>query len=62
LEEESLGWMFVNSIPLQYDKKRLAKQFQIETWLDLAQVMKELNIEKPNETKIHQANVVSYIV
>jgi hypothetical protein len=54
--------MFINSIPLLYHKKRLAKQFQIETWLDLAQVMKELNIEKPNETKMNQPYKASYIV
>jgi len=54
--------MFVNSIPLQYEKKKLARQFQIETWLDLAQVMKELNIEKPNGTKLNPANPAGYVV
>jgi len=62
LAEESFGWMFVNSIPLQYEKKKLARQFQIETWLDLAQVMKELNIEKPNGTKLNPANPAGYVV
>jgi hypothetical protein len=27
------------------ERRRVAKQFQIETWLDLAQVAKELGIE-----------------
>jgi hypothetical protein len=57
-----MGWMFVNSIPLQYDKKRLARQFQIETWLDLAEVMKELNIGMPNSTKSNNAPSSSYII
>ena len=46
MEEEAFGWLFVGSVPLLYEKKKVAKQFQIETWLDLAQVMKELGIEK----------------
>jgi hypothetical protein len=38
--------MFVENVPLLYEKRRVARQFQVETWLDLAQVLKELNIGK----------------
>jgi len=31
---------------LLYDKKKVARQLQIETWLDLYQLTKELNIQK----------------
>jgi hypothetical protein len=51
MEEEAFGWLFVGIVPLLYEKKKVAKQFQIETWLDLAQVMKELGIEKLAESK-----------
>jgi hypothetical protein len=61
LAEEAFGWLFVNNVPLLYDKKKVARQFQIETWLDLAQVIKELGIEKLTESK-PTANAASYIV
>jgi hypothetical protein len=44
--EENYGWLFVDTVPLLYDKKRVARQLQIETWLDLYQLTKELNIVK----------------
>jgi hypothetical protein len=36
----------VDTVPLLYDKKKVARQLQIETWLDLYQLTKELNITK----------------
>ncbi len=47
---EAFGWIFVDFIPLLYEKKRVAKQLQIETWLDLSQLVRELGIEKPKRT------------
>ncbi|MEM3577553.1 MAG: hypothetical protein QXX51_03750 [Candidatus Bathyarchaeia archaeon] len=43
---EVYGWIFVGPIPLLYEKRRVARQLQVETWLDLAQVLKELGLEK----------------
>jgi hypothetical protein len=45
-EEENYGWLFVDMIPLLYDKKKVARQLKVETWLDLYQLTKELNITK----------------
>jgi hypothetical protein len=45
-EEENYGWLFVDTVPLLYDKKKVTRQLQIETWLDLYQLTKELNIQK----------------
>ena len=45
-EEENYGWLFVDTIPLLYDKKKVARQLKIETWLDLYQLTKELSIQK----------------
>ncbi|MEM3597149.1 MAG: hypothetical protein QXJ53_03365 [Candidatus Bathyarchaeia archaeon] len=42
---EAYGWLFVGFVPLLYEKRRVARQLQVETWLDLAQVLKELGLE-----------------
>jgi hypothetical protein len=42
---ESCGWVFVDNVPLMYDKRRVARQLQVETWLELSQFVRELNIE-----------------
>lgn len=42
---ESYGWLFVDFIPLLYEKRRVAKQLQVETWLDLTQLLNELKLE-----------------
>ena len=42
---ESYGWLFVDFIPLLYEKRRVARQLQVETWLDLTQLLNELKLE-----------------
>jgi hypothetical protein len=59
---ETYGWLFVDNIPLLYDKKKVARQFQVEMWLDLAQLVKELGIEKPNGNKQNTNAATSYII
>jgi len=59
---EAYGWLFVDSIPLLYEKKKVARQLQVETWLDLSQLVKELEIEKIKETKQNARLEMSYIV
>jgi hypothetical protein len=61
LAEETFNWIFVDFIPLLYEKKRVARQFQIEMWLDLSQLVKELNIEKI-ENKRNTHSPMSYVV
>ncbi len=60
LEEETLSWLFVGNTPILFKKKNAVRQSQVETWLDLAQIVKELGIEKP--TKKQSANQTSYVV
>lgn len=62
MAEETCGWLFVDFIPLLYEKKRVAKQYQIETWLDLTQLVKELGITKTDETKLDMRHKTSYII
>ncbi len=59
---EACGWIFVDNIPLLYDKKRVARQYQVEMWLDLTQLVKELGIEKLNENKTDRTSARNYIV
>jgi len=61
LAEEAFNWLFVNFIPLLYEKRRVARQFQIEMWLDLTQLVKELNIEKIENRRDANA-AMSYVV
>ena len=59
---ETLGWIFVDHIPLLYEKRRVAKQLQIETWLNLSQLVKELGIEKIDENRRNANATLGYIV
>jgi hypothetical protein len=62
MAEEAYGWLFIDNIPLLYDKKKVARQFQVEMWLDLAQLVKELGIEKPKESRQNTNAATSYII
>jgi hypothetical protein len=46
-KEEVYSWLFVNTIPLLYEEKKIERQNKIESWLDLYQLTRELNIQKP---------------
>jgi maltose-binding protein MalE len=61
LAEENYGWLFVDTIPLLYEKKKVARQLQIETWLDLYQLTKELNIENL-ETRNGAKAAINYVI
>jgi len=59
---EACGWLFVDFVPLLFEKRNVARQLQIETWLDLSQLVKELGIEKLDKTKRDAPLQMSYIV
>ena len=59
--EDAFGWLFIDNTPLLYEKKRVARQVKVETWLDLAEVLKELGIEKPAESET-STKQVCYVV
>lgn len=61
MAEEAYSWVFVDCVPLIYEKRRVAKQFQVETWLKLAQIIKELGIEKLAQNKPSQSQAC-YVV
>ena len=60
LAEENYGWLFVDTVPLLYDKRKVARQLQVETWLDLYQLTKELNIEKIENNNANAA--INYVI
>ena len=58
---ESCGYVFVDNVPLLYEKRRVARQLQVETWLYFAQLAKELGIENFNDKK-RMRSQAGYIV
>ncbi len=51
-------WLFVENIPLLYEAVRVARQFQIELWLDSSPLLQALNL-KP--VKSERQGKTSYI-
>ena len=49
MNEESLGWIFIDKIPLLYNEKNIERQLKIEKWLDLYQLTRELGIQSNKE-------------
>jgi hypothetical protein len=45
--DDAFGWLFIDNKPLLFEKKHVARQVKVETWLDLAELLKELTLEKP---------------
>jgi hypothetical protein len=53
-KEGLYSWLFVNTIPLLYEEKKIERQSKIETWLDLYQITRELNIQKTeNQNRVN---------
>jgi hypothetical protein len=46
---EENDWIFVNMIPMLCAKSRIAKQQKIETWLNLAQLIRKLSLQQKTE-------------
>jgi len=59
---EACGWIFVDNVPLLYDKRRVARQLQVETWLDLTQLVKELKIEDVGTNRNSALPAAGYVV
>jgi len=59
---ESFRWLFVDFVPLLYRKKRVARQFQVEMWLDPSPIIKELKIKNMETRKRDTSPELRYIV
>ena len=49
-KDKIYSWLFVNTVPLLYEEKKIERQSKIETWLNLYELTRELNIQKPAQT------------
>lgn len=59
---DTCGWIFVDKVPLLYDRRRVARQLQVETWLELSQLVKELNINDLGAEKPKSKAASDYVV
>jgi len=59
---EPYGWLFVDNVPLLYDRRRVARQLQVETWLYLAQLVGELKMEDLDTNKHNAQPAQDYVV
>jgi hypothetical protein len=57
---ESCCWLFVENIPLLFDKERIQRQLKVETWLDLTQLLKEMKDDDKKRASPQQT--ISYVV
>jgi hypothetical protein len=57
------GLLFIDGLPLPLlvPKRNLARQMQVEMWLDLAQVIKELGLETMTVIPQTKPEQLSYI-
>jgi len=58
---ESCGWVFVDNVPLLYDKIRVARQLQVETWLELSRLVTELKMMGLEPDKPGAQSTAGYI-
>jgi len=56
---ESFCWLFVESVPLLVDKERVQRQLKVETWLNLTQLLKE--VQEADKKQIHY-KPINYVV
>jgi len=59
---ESCGWLFVDNVPLLYDRRRVARQLQVETWLYLAQLVDEVKAQDWGINKANAQPAQDYVV
>ena len=57
---ESCSWLFVENVPLLFDKERVTRQLKVETWLDLTQLLKE--IRNDDTDKKSPQSAINYVV
>ena len=50
----------MDTIPLLYEEKKIERQSKIETWLNLYQIARELNIQKPENSE--ENTPINYVI
>lgn len=59
---ESYSWLFIDFVPLLYEKRRVARQLQVETWLDLSQLLRELKLENAEGSGQNAKTKIDYAI
>jgi hypothetical protein len=59
-KKELYSWLFVNTIPFLVKENKIERQSKIETWLNLYQITRELNIQKPENC--NTSPPINYVV
>ena len=57
---ESYCWLFIENVPLLFDKERIQRQVKVETWLGLTQLLKEIRDEDDKNKSHHKP--IDYVV
>jgi hypothetical protein len=57
---ESYCWLFIENVPLLFDKERIQRQVKVETWLGLTQLLKEIR-DEDDKNKSHYTPI-NYVV
>jgi len=47
--DDAFGWLFIDGKPVLFERKHVVRQLKIDTWLDLAELLKELTPVIPAE-------------
>jgi hypothetical protein len=45
--DDAFGWLFIDEKPMLFERKHVARQVKIDTWLDLSELLKELTQTMP---------------
>ncbi len=52
-------WLFVENMPFLYEAVRVAKQFQIELWLDASPLLQAFNLKIADSEKHRKMNYIA---
>jgi hypothetical protein len=50
--DDAFGWLFIDGKPMLFERKHVARQVKIDTWLDLAELLKELTLMPAEGTNL----------
>lgn len=59
---ESFKWLFIDFIPLLYEKNRVARQFQVEMWLNPSPIIESLKLKNINVNKQTSHPTRGYVI
>jgi hypothetical protein len=62
---ERLQWLFVGDVPVLCPERNVARQLQVETWLDFSFIVKAFKVDRKGEglqNVFHREPTSSYIV